>query len=59
DRIAHLAAQLDALSPLKVLARGYSAVFKDNSIVSSAKSVNAGDKVCIHFSDGERNAVIE
>ncbi|MGN1416158.1 MAG: exodeoxyribonuclease VII large subunit [Oscillospiraceae bacterium] len=59
DKLAHLAAQLDALSPLKIMARGYSAVFKDDSLISSAKSVKAGDKVCIRFSDGERNAVIE
>ncbi len=59
ERIAHLAAQLDALSPLRIMARGYSAVFKDDRLISSAELVKAGDKVCIRFSDGERNAIIE
>lgn len=59
DKIAFLAAQLDALSPLKIMSRGYSAVFMDNKLISSAKAVKSGDRVSIRFSDGERNAVIE
>lgn len=48
-----LAATLDALSPLKVLSRGYSIVKKpDGEIVKSYASVKPGDRVDIGLSDG-------
>ena len=50
--------KLDALSPLKTLARGYSITTKDDKIVKSVNDVNTGDKVNLRFSDGERQAEI-
>ena len=45
-----LASKLDALSPLKVLGRGYSIVRKeDGHVVSSAKEVKSGDKLRIRL----------
>ncbi len=47
--------QLDALSPLKVMARGYSLVYgADNKgLIASASDVEAGDNVRIKLADGE------
>ncbi len=50
--------KLDALSPLKTLARGYSIASKDNKVIKKAEELNTGDKINIRFSDGERNAEI-
>lgn len=50
--------KLDALSPLKTLARGYSIAKKGESIVKSVKDLKTGDKIAIRFSDGETEATI-
>lgn len=50
--------KLDALSPLKTLARGYSITKKDGEIIKSAKDLNAGDKITIRFSDDTVSAKI-
>ncbi len=51
-------AKLDALSPLKTLARGYSITKKGDSIIKFAKDLKKGDNIAIRFSDGEKNAEI-
>ncbi len=48
-----LAAEIDAMSPMKVLGRGYAAVYKDGKIISTVKDVKFGDKMKIKFSDGD------
>lgn len=48
---------LDSLSPLKTMSRGYSLVYSNGRLVSSVKQVKNGDELCVHFSDGEINAV--
>ena len=53
-----LLAKLDALSPLKTLARGYTLTEKDNKIIKSAKELETNDKVKLKFKDGEKDAVI-
>ncbi len=50
--------RLDALSPLKTLARGYSIATKDSKIVKSVKELNVGDRINIRFVDGEKQADI-
>ena len=47
NRLARLAASLDALSPLKVLGRGYSLTFKTDGglLVRSEKDVKSGDLI--------------
>lgn len=50
--VGNLAAQLDALSPLAVIARGYSAVTKNNTLVKSASMLNKGDSIRLDFNDG-------
>lgn len=47
------AARLDALSPLKVLARGYAAVLKDGRAVKSVEELNENDTIDITLADGK------
>ncbi|MGC8658185.1 MAG: exodeoxyribonuclease VII large subunit [Desulfomonilaceae bacterium] len=55
NRLNGLAAQLDALSPFRVLSRGYSITFRkvDDSVVSEIASVTEGDEIKTLVSDGE------
>lgn len=51
--IGRLAASLEALSPFKVLARGYSMTQKDDgTVVSMIQQVNVGDILRVRVSDG-------
>ncbi len=50
---ARLAASLDALSPLKVLGRGYAIAYGPKGVVKSVKDVQTGDEVKLKVSDGE------
>lgn len=50
--------KLDSLSPLKVLARGYSIVKKDNDVVLSSNALSVGDNISIRFTDNEVSAKI-
>lgn len=44
--------KLDAMSPLKVLARGYSFCEKEGQAVHSVSQVNVGDTLTLYFADG-------
>lgn len=44
--------KLDALSPLKVMLRGYSITTKENDIVKSVNDIEVGDSLKIKLSDG-------
>ena len=57
-RLSSTAARLDALSPLKVMARGYSIVNKDEKVVASSKALKKGDRITVGFSDGERKCEV-
>ena len=53
QQMGRLAASLDALSPFKVLSRGYSITQKDDgTVVSELKQVQKGDALRIRVSDG-------
>ncbi|NLF35087.1 MAG: exodeoxyribonuclease VII large subunit [Clostridiales bacterium] len=53
-RFERLAAALDALSPLKVLGRGYAiARTEQGRVLTSVRSVAAGDRFSLRLSDGE------
>ena len=54
-----LIAQLDALSPLKTLSRGYSITEKDGKVIKNAKDLKKDDEVNLRFSDGNKLAVIK
>lgn len=44
--------KLDALSPLKTLARGYNIAEKDGKIITKKQDVNLEDKITLRFIDG-------
>ena len=58
-KVAHMSGQLDALSPLRVLERGYVVVTRDDLALTSSKALTTGDEVQLRFSDGQRGAVIQ
>lgn len=45
--------QLDLLSPLKIMGRGYSYTTKAEDVVKSVKDVQVGDKLTVHYADGQ------
>ncbi|MFB0920012.1 MAG: exodeoxyribonuclease VII large subunit, partial [Oscillospiraceae bacterium] len=54
------AASLDALSPLKVLGRGYSIVTDSNeNTVTDAESVNVGDRLNVSLSRGALKCTVD
>ena len=57
-KLSSTAARLDALSPLRVMARGYSIVTKDEKVVASSKDLKKGDRITVGFSDGERKCEV-
>ena len=58
-RFIHLTAKLDALSPLKVLARGYSVVLtEDGRVVQHAEQVSVGQQVTVKLSEGSITASV-
>lgn len=60
DAAAFLAAKLDALSPLKVLARGYAlASAPGGGLLSSVTQVQAGDHISIRLSDGGLDCTVK
>ena len=59
-RFLSATAKLDALSPLKVLSRGYSITQNDDGdVIHSATQINIGDKIRIRLEDGSISARVE
>lgn len=59
QRFIALTAKLDAMSPLKVLSRGYSmAQTGEGIVISSVGQVQCGDQINISFSDGKVSATV-
>ncbi len=50
--------KLDALSPLKTLARGYGIVSVDNKIIKSVKQLKADDNISVRMQDGAIKAKV-
>lgn len=54
-----LTAKLDAMSPLKVLTRGYAmAQTADGTVIRSVKQVSSGDAITVQLSDGRVSATV-
>lgn len=54
ERLGKLAAALDAMSPLKVLGRGYSIALKaDGGVIASVKDGRPGEEFTLKVSDGQ------
>jgi len=58
-RYVSLAATLDAISPLKVLGRGYSMVSREGQVVKSVQDLAPGDHIVLRLSDGTADALVE
>ncbi len=59
EQFARLAAALDAMSPLKVLSRGYSIARGPNGVVKSVRDVRSGDRLEIRVADGEIGCIVQ
>ncbi len=58
-RLQGAVGKLEALNPLSVLSRGFSAVFDGNGeVIKAAKQLHVGDTVSFRLSDGEADAEI-
>ncbi len=57
-KLANVAAKLDAMSPLKVLSRGYAVVHADGGVVTSVASLDIGQEVGIVLGDGDARAKV-
>ena len=59
QRYVSYVAKLDALSPLKVLTRGYSMAKNDaGTVIRSISQVELGERIDVQFSDGSLSAVV-
>ena len=59
QRYIALTAKLDAMSPLKVLSRGYAMTTKEHGeVVRSVKQVEPGERITINLSDGKLFATV-
>lgn len=59
QQVASLIKQLDSLSPLKIMSRGYTYVTSDEKVVNHAQQLTVGQNVQLHFDDGDVQAEIK
>lgn len=59
EQFARLAATLDALSPLKVLSRGYAIAQGPRGVMKSVQDAESGDKLKLKLSDGELACTVD
>ena len=60
QRFSHLAAALDALSPLKVLGRGYAIAQKeDGAVIASVRDARPGERFSLRLADGSLPCAVE
>ena len=59
QQFASLAAALDAMSPLKVLGRGYAMATKDGEVVQSTSALQRGDRLNLQLRDGIASCRVE
>lgn len=59
QRFIATTAKLDAMSPLKVLTRGYAMVQADHHVIRSVKQLSRGEQLNIRFSDGNALASVD
>jgi exodeoxyribonuclease VII large subunit len=50
---------LDALSPLKIMDRGYAIPFRDGEVVKSVLQLTMGDRLSLSLQDGDVQTVVE
>lgn len=59
QRFQRTAAKLDALSPLKVLGRGYAMAEREGAVVRSVEQLTPGDTVAVTLADGTAQCTVE
>ncbi len=60
DKLAAVTGKLEALNPMSVISRGYSAVFSpDGSVVKSVSQMSVGSDVRLKMADGTVDAVVK
>ena len=60
QRFVELTAKLDAMSPLKVLTRGYAMARKDNGeVIRSVRQLACGERITVSLNDGSFSAAIQ
>lgn len=60
EQFVRLTAKLDAMSPLKVLSRGYSMTTDgEGKLLKSVSAVSVGDRIAVRFSDGAALAEVQ
>lgn len=59
ERFVRLTSKLDAMSPLKVLSRGYSMTFDaQGHVVRSVRTLSCGDRITVRLADGRASAEV-
>ena len=58
SRLSNNISKLDALSPLKILSRGFSVIESDGKVVTSTEAVEVGDNITLTLSDGKLNCTV-
>ncbi len=58
NNVVSLAVRIDATSPLKIMARGFSFVSKDGRCVISSDDLNVGDKLSIKLHSGDVDCLV-
>lgn len=58
NRLGVLTSKLDAISPLKVLSRGYAIAEGPNGILKSVDDTKSGDRIKLTLSDGDIDATV-
>jgi exodeoxyribonuclease VII large subunit len=61
ESLRHIAARLDDLSPLGILARGYAVCYAEDgtTVVRSARSLSLGDQVEVRLHEGRAGCVVQ
>ena len=58
-RLASIASKLEAMNPLGIISRGYSAVTDESgNVIRSAAQLSKGDAIRVRFADGEAEATV-
>ncbi|MDD2361912.1 MAG: exodeoxyribonuclease VII large subunit [Oscillospiraceae bacterium] len=58
-RLGAISSKLDALSPLKVLSRGYSIPYVNDKVIKNVGDVNSGDSLSLRVSDGTIQCTVD
>ncbi|MCI8554460.1 MAG: exodeoxyribonuclease VII large subunit [Clostridiales bacterium] len=58
-RLAQAGGKLDALSPLKVLSRGYAIGYQGEQVLKQAADARQGEELTLRYADGEVNCRVE